>query len=46
MVITEIKPGYYEAKVNYHNGFTTLYGPDRLDLIMTLIQEKYENTSR
>jgi hypothetical protein len=41
MTITEISNGYYKASLRRHNGSTDLFGTDRLQLIMSLVEEAF-----
>lgn len=41
MIITEIKAGYYKASLKRGNGSTNLFGTDRTQLIMSLIEEAF-----
>jgi len=42
MTITEISNGYYKASLRRDNGSTDLFGTDRLQLIMSLVEEAFE----
>lgn len=41
MTIIEIKAGYYKASLKRASGSTDLFGTDRTQLIMSLIEEAF-----
>lgn len=41
MIITEISNGYYRVSLKRANGSTDLFGTDRTQLIMSLIEEAF-----